>query len=156
MILNKPLPRWAFILSKFAAQSLVYVAAFAVAELFAYGYTVYLFKSFSLGVFTLLNFLLLMWLLCFVAITTLASTVSKGIGMAAGVSLAGAVVILLSVQIPKYGAISPQALMSWAGLLAQDQTFNIQTSNFTALGMAVVLIIMAMVWAVGLFERQEI
>lgn len=156
MILNKPLPRWAFILSKFTAQALVYVAAFAVAELFAYGYTVYLFQSFSLGVFTLLNFLLLMWLLCFVAITTLASTVSKGIGMAAGVSLAGAVVILLSVQIPKYGAISPQALMSWAGLLAQDQVFNIKTANFTALGMAVVLIIMALVWAVGLFERQEI
>jgi uncharacterized membrane protein YhfC/ABC-type transport system involved in multi-copper enzyme maturation permease subunit len=156
MILNKPLPRWAFILSKFTAQAVVYVAAFAIAELFAYGYTIYLFETFSLAVFTLLNFLLLMWLLCFVAITTLASTVSKGIGMAAGFSLAGAVVILLSVQIPKYGAISPQALMNWAGLLAQDQIFNIQTSNFTALGMAVVLIIMAMVWAVGLFERQEI
>ena len=31
MILSKPLPRWAFILSKFTAQALVYTAAFLVA-----------------------------------------------------------------------------------------------------------------------------
>ena len=156
MILHKPLPRWAFILSKFMAQSIIYVAGFIIAEIFAYAYTVYLFQSFSLAVFSFMNFLLLMWLLCFVAITTLASTVSRSIGMAAGISLAGAVVILLSAQIPQYGAISPQALMNWAGMLAKDQAFNIQAANFTALGMSFVLIIMAMVWAVGLFERQEI
>jgi hypothetical protein len=34
--------------------------------------------------------------------------------------------------------------------------FNLQTSNFTALGAAVVLIIMALIWAVGLFEQQEL
>ena len=46
--------------------------------------------------------------------------------------------------------------MAWAGLLAKDQVYNAQTSNFTALGMSLVLIILCMVWAVGLFERQEI
>ena len=156
MILHKPLPRWAFILSKFTAQALVYIAGFVIAEMFAYGYTVYLFEPFSLGVFALLNFLLLMWLLCFVAVTTLASTIARSIGTAAGISLGGAIIIMLSGQIPNYGAISPQSLMTWAGLLAKDQVYSAQTSNFTALGMSLVLIILCMVWAVGLFERQEI
>jgi len=40
--------------------------------------------------------------------------------------------------------------------LGNELSFNLQTSNFTALGAAVVLIIMALIWAVGLFEQQEL
>ena len=156
MILHKPLPRWAFILSKFTAQTLVYVAAFFIAEILAYVYILVLFEPVSFGVFSLINFLLLMWLLCFTAITTLGSTASRSIGTAAGISLAGSVVLMLSAQIPNYGSISPQALMGWAGILGNELSFNLQTSNFTALGAAVVLIIMALIWAVGLFEQQEL
>jgi len=97
-----------------------------------------------------------MWLLCFTAITSLGSTVSRSIGTAAGISLAGSVVLMLSAQIPNYGSISPQALMGWAGILGKELSFNLQTSNFTALGAAVVLIIMALIWVVGLFEQQEL
>ena len=156
MILHKPLPRWAFILSKFTAQSLVYVAAFLIAEILAYVYILVLFEPISFGLFTIINLLLLMWLLCFTAITVLGSTVSRSIGTAAGISLAGSVVLMLSAQIPNYGNISPQALMGWAGILGSELSFTLQTSNFTALGAAVVLIIMALIWAVGLFEQQEL
>lgn len=156
MILHKPLPRWAFILSKFTAQTLVYVTAFFIAEILAYVYILVLFEPVSFGVFTIINFLLLMWLLCFTAITVLGSTVSRSIGAAAGISLAGSVVLMLSAQIPNYGNISPQALMGWAGILGSELSFNLQTSNFTALGAAFVLIIMALIWAVGLFEQQEL
>ncbi len=85
MILHKPLPRWAFILSKFVAQAIVFFFGFLIAELLAYGYTIYLFESFSLAAFTWMNFLLLTWLLVFVAITLLGSTVTKSVGAAAGV-----------------------------------------------------------------------
>ncbi len=156
MILHKPLPRWAYIVSKFVAQAVVYVIAFVVAEMFAYAYTWYLFGEISLTGFSVMNGLLLVWLLCFVAVTTLGSTVSKSIGTAAGVSLGGAVVLMLTAQIPKYGAISPQALMGWAGSIGKDLTLSLQSSNFTALGAAIVFMIMCMVWAVGLFEQQEI
>jgi len=156
MILHKPLPRWAFILSKFTAQSLVYVVAFFIAEILAYVYILVLFEPVSFGLFTIINVLLLMWLLCFTAITVLGSTASRSIGMAAGISLAGSVVLMLSAQIPNYGSISPQALMGWAGMLGSELSFTLQTSNFTALGAAVVLIIMALIWAVGLFEQQEL
>jgi ABC-2 type transport system permease protein len=156
MILHKPLPRWAFITSKFTAQALVYFVAFFIAEVLAYIYILVLFEPISFGLFTLINALLLIWLLCFSAITILGSTISRSIGVAAGISLAGAVVMMLSTQIPNYGSLSPQALMGWAGLLSSELSFNLQTSNFSALGAAVVLIIMALIWAVGLFEQQEL
>jgi uncharacterized membrane protein YhfC len=156
MILHKPLPRWAFITSKFTAQALVYLVAFFIAEVLAYIYILVLFEPISFGLFTLINALLLIWLLCFSAITILGSTISRSIGVAAGISLAGAVVMMLSTQIPNYGSLSPQALMGWAGLLSSELSFNLQTSNFSALGAAVVLIIMALIWAVGLFEQQEL
>jgi len=156
MILHKPLPRWAFILSKFTAQALVYLVAFILAEILAYVYILILFESISLSVFTTINILLLLWLLCFSAITVLGSTVSRSIGAAAGISLAGSVVLMLSAQIPQYGSVSPQSLMGWAGMLGNELTFNLQTSNFTALAAAVVLIIMLLIWAVGLFEQQEL
>ncbi len=156
MILHKPLPRWAYILSKFVAQAVVYIIAFSVAEIFAYGYTWYLFGEVSFVAFTVMNGLLALWLLCFVAVTTLGSTVTRSMGAAAGVSLGGAVLLMLSAQIPKYGVVSPQALMAWASGVGTTFTLDLQTANFTALGCAVVFIILCMVWAVGLFEQQEI
>jgi uncharacterized membrane protein YhfC/ABC-type transport system involved in multi-copper enzyme maturation permease subunit len=156
MILHKPLPRWAFLLSKFSAQALVFLAAFLIAEILAYIYIWVLFEPISLGLFTLINGILFLWLLCFSAITLLGSTVSRSVGAAAGISLAGSVILLLSAQIPRYGNLSPQALMNWAGMLASKLNFNLQTSNFSALGAAIVLIIMLLVWAVGLFEEQEL
>lgn len=156
MILHKPLPRWAFVLSKFTAQAIVYLAAFLLAEILAYAYILILFEPISFGLFTIINGLLLLWLLCFAAITILGSTVSRSIGTAAGISLAGSVVLLLSGQIPQYGALSPQALMGWAGILSSELQYTPQTSNFSAVGTAVVMIILLLVWAVGLFEQQEL
>ena len=156
MILHKPLPRWAFILSKFTAQTLVYLVAFFVAEILAYFYIMVLFEPIPFGLFTFINALLVLWLLCFAAITILGSTVSRSIGTAAGISLAGSVVLMLSAQIPNYGVISPQSLMGWAGLLGTNLQFSLDTSNFTALGASVVLIIMLLIWSVGLFEQQEL
>jgi uncharacterized membrane protein YhfC/ABC-type transport system involved in multi-copper enzyme maturation permease subunit len=156
MILHKPLPRWAYILSKFVAQMLVFLAGFIIAEILGYVYTIYLFGEVSLGVFTLINLLLFIWLMCFSAVTLLGSTVTRSIGAAAGVSLAGAVVIMVTGQIPQYGMISPQALMGWAAAISAEQAVLLQSSNFTALGTSVVLIILLLIWSVGLFERQEI
>jgi len=156
MILHKPLPRWAFVLSKFTAQSFLYLVAFFLAEILANVYILILFEPISFGLFTLINGLLFLWLLCFTAITILGSTISRSSGVAAGISLAGSVVLLLSGQIPQYGALSPQALMGWAGILSSELSFSLETSNFAAIGTAIVLMVLLLVWAVGLFEQQEL
>jgi len=46
--------------------------------------------------------------------------------------------------------------MGWAGILSSELSYSPQTSNFAAVGTAVVLIILLLVWAVGLFEQQEL
>ncbi|MEA3397920.1 MAG: ABC transporter permease subunit, partial [Chloroflexota bacterium] len=51
MILSKPLPRWAFLLSKFVAQVAVYVLALGIAALGAYYYTFILFGPVDVGSF---------------------------------------------------------------------------------------------------------
>ncbi|MEM5775869.1 MAG: YhfC family glutamic-type intramembrane protease, partial [Anaerolineaceae bacterium] len=103
LILTKPLPRWAFLVSKFAAQLVVYLLAFLVAGLGAYYYTVILFGAPDIGKFALINLILLMWLLTFVGVTLLGSVIGKSTGAAAGIGLALSVVLLLSGNIPNVG-----------------------------------------------------
>ena len=49
MILSKPMSRWAFVVSKFTAQAIVYTFGFAVAALGAAYYTTILFGPIDLG-----------------------------------------------------------------------------------------------------------
>lgn len=153
MILSKPLPRWAFILSKFVAQALVYLLAFALAAVAAYYYTLILFDGLALAPFFFGNFLLLVWLLTYVAVTLLGSTLTRTIGAAAGAALAGAVVLLLAGQLPNVGMLAPAGLVAWAAQLGLDTAV---AANGGALAMGVVLIVVCLVTAVAAFEVQEL
>jgi ABC-2 type transport system permease protein len=154
MILSKPMPRWAFVLSKFSAQSLVYASAFIVAGLGAYYYTVILFGSFDAAKFTGINLLLLLWLLTFVGAALLGSVIGSSIAAAAGIGLAISVVFLLAGSIPMYGSLMPNGLMVWASILGSNS--DKVAANAGALASGVVLIVLCLVWSVALFERQEI
>ena len=87
MILSKPMARWAFIASKFAAQFLVYLAGILLAAAGAYYYTLFLFGPLEVGSFLLLNALFLLWLLTFVALSLLGSTLGKSTIAAGGIGL---------------------------------------------------------------------
>ncbi len=154
MILSKPMPRWVFVLSKFFAQALVYASAFLVAGLGAYYYTVILFGPMDAAVFTGINLLLLEWLLTFVGAALLGSVIGSSIAAAAGIGLGISVVILLSGNIPQYGALMPNGLMIWASMLGANPDKVVANAGAVAAG--IVLILMCLVWSVALFERQEI
>jgi ABC-2 type transport system permease protein len=158
MVLSKPLPRWAFVLSKFTAQALVYLSAFMVAGLGAYYYTVVLFGGLDGGLFAGINLLLLVWLLVFVAAALLGSVIGSSIAMAAGVGLGICVAFLLAGSIPQYGALFPGGLIGWASTLGTSTagTATQIAANGGALAGCLVLIGMCLVWSVALFERQEI
>ncbi len=113
LILSKPLPRWAFVAAKFAAQGLIYAAAFALAAVGAYYYTSFLFEPLELGPFLFGNLLLLAWLLCFAAVTLLGSVIAPTTGAAAGIGFGGAVLLLLASYLPKVGALMPNSLIGW-------------------------------------------
>lgn len=154
MILSKPLPRWAFILSKFFAQVLVYFSAFSVSGLGAYYYTVLLFGGFDPIRFLGINLLLLVWLLTFVGAALLGSVIGPTTASAAGIGLGLSVALLLAGSIPTYGQLLPSGLMGWASQLGANADKIMW--NTGALAGGVVLITFFLLWSVALFERQEL
>jgi ABC-2 type transport system permease protein len=153
MILSKPLPRWAFILSKFVAQALVYLLAFLVAALGAYYYTWILFEPLQLGPFLLGNGLLFIWLLTFAGMTLLASTVAKSTSAAAGLALLMAILLLIGGSLPSIGALFPGGLVAWASTLGLA---GIAAANGGSLTASLVLILISLLTAIALFDNQEL
>ena len=154
MILSKPLPRWAFLLSKFTAQALIYLGAFLLAGFGAFYYTMLLFKPFAFWPFMLGNVLLLVWLLVFSAVSLLGSTIANNTGAAAGIGLGGAVILLIAGGIPQWGpAFFPGGLIVWASQLGVETAVS---PNAGALAANAVWIILMLVTAVAVFEQQEL
>ena len=153
MILSKPLPRWAFVVSKFVAQTAVYLLAFCLAALGAYYYTIILFGDFALGAFLWGNGLLLLWLSVYAAAALLGSTWANGTGAAAGIGLVVAVLFFVAGAIPQLAAFAPAGLVAWASQLGLAQTV---AANPGALAANSVLIILLLVASVALFEEQEL
>ena len=153
IILSKPLPRWAFLLSKFAAQGVVYFVALLLGTLATYYYTLVLFEPLALGPFLFGGFLLWLWTLVYTAVTLLGSTIAKSIGSGAGLALLGAVLLLILGSIPQVAQFFPGALVSWASQLGLPGDVPFSGAALAANG---VLILVFLITAVALFERQEI
>ena len=153
LILSKPLPRWAFLLSKFTAQALMYAAAFLLAALGAYYYTLILFEPFQFWPFVVGNGLLLLWLLTFTAVTLFASTLSRSSGAAAGGALLGAVLLLLLGSIPQLAPFAPAALVGWAGQLGLAAAVPPQGGAVVANTLLIILLLMG---SIAAFETQEL
>lgn len=153
LILSKPMPRWAFIMSKFTAQALVYALAFLFSALSAFYYTAILFKPLDFVPFMFGNVLLWVWLLAFAAITLLGSTIAPSIGAAAGIGLGGAVLILLADYVPYVGSLAPGKLVAWAGQLGLAANVS---PNAGALAATLVLIVVCLIAAIASFEIQEL
>jgi ABC-2 type transport system permease protein len=153
MILSKPIPRWAFVASKFAALGLVYGAAFSLAAFGAYYYTSILFEPLSLGPFLLGNLLLWIWMLVFAAVTLVGTVLARSSGAAAGIALLGSIMLLLSGSLPNIGPLTPNGLVSWAGQLGLGAPAPI---NGGALVTSVTLIVISLLTAIAIFEMQEI
>ncbi len=156
LILSKPLPRWAFVLSKFTAQTALYIAGFLVGMLGAYYYTLFLFGPVDLGAFAFSNLLLLAWLLPFVAITLLGSALTRTLPAAGGVGLAGSVALLLTGYLPKIGPLFPGSLLGWAtqvGMGVSDIPIAPQAGALAASG---VITLVCVLGALAAFERQEL
>lgn len=153
LIMSKLLPRWAFILSKFVAQAIVYGLAFVLAALGAVYYTSVLFEPFKFGPFMFGNVLLWIWMLTFAAVTLLGSTIANSTGVAAGIGFGGAVVLLVAGTIPRYGALAPAGLVGWASTLGLSGPI---AANGGALATGVVWIVVCLLVSISVFETQEL
>jgi len=153
MILSKPLPRWAFITSKFTVQVAVYLVAFVIAMIGTYYYTVVLFGPFDILILATISAILFIWLLTFASVTLLASVLARSTGAAAGLGLGFAIILLLSSYLPKVGPLTPGGLVAWANQLGSGMG---SAGNSGAVALAVVIILVSLLTSVALFEVQEL
>jgi ABC-2 type transport system permease protein len=169
MILSKPMPRWAFLASKFTSQTVMYLACFLLSGAGAYYYTWILFGPLNLDLFLLMNILLWLWVLSFVALALLGSTLGKTTVSAGGIGFVLSVAMMLAGSIPRYGALLPNGLTSWAEQAGQAATGIIPaassitaaatgpvTANGGALASTIILIVISLILSLGFFEQQEL
>jgi len=156
LILSKPMPRWAFVCSKFTAQTFVYVGGFGISTLCAFYYTWFLFGPVDVGAFLSSNLLLLAWFMTYVAVALTGSALTRSVGAAAGVGLGGAALLMLSGNLPRFGSLMPGGLIAWASQLGLGTSSDPVAANGGALAMALVLVVMCVLGAMAAFERQEL
>jgi ABC-2 type transport system permease protein len=161
MILSKPMPRWAFLAGKFVAQGVLYLGCFALSGAGAYYYTAILFGPPQPENFLLMNLLLWLWLMTFVALALLGSTLGKSTVGAGGIGAVLAVGMLLAGSIPRYGGLLPGALAGWAGQAGAEAAHAALSAGSSAasggaLASAAAAVVLSLVLAIGAFEQQEL
>jgi ABC-2 type transport system permease protein len=155
MILSKPAPRWAFVLSKFDALALIYLPALLIAGLGAGYYTNQLFDpGLTLGPFLLGVLLLWLWLMAIAALVLLGSALGRTTLMGAGLGLLVCVALFIVGAFPQPATLLPSGLVMWAAQLGVPEPVPI--NGWGALAGTLVLILFCLVAAVGVVERQEV
>src|SRR5258708_23687614 len=86
MMFSKPLPRWVFLATKFAALGLTFAAGLALAGAGAYYYSVLLFGPLDLAAWVGVNGLLLVYTLVYVGLTLLCSVLTRSQAAAGGLA----------------------------------------------------------------------
>jgi len=151
MMLVKPLPRWSFLLAKFAALAVTFAVSLALAGLGAYYYTALLFGPQDFGRWAALDGLLLVFVLVYVALTLLCSVVARSQAAAGGLALGLLIVLSISGAIPQVGRYLPGELVTWgANLMLGGEP------AWPALAVSLGLIGAALFAAWRLFETQEL
>ena len=152
MMLVKPLPRGTFLVTKFLALGLVFLASLLVASIGAYYYTVILFQPIDLGNWLIMNLMVWVYMLVYIALTVLFSTISRSQAAAAGISFG--VLILLAVvgSFGSMGTYLPSQLINWGGNLMAGVT----TAYWPAMAVSLGLILVSMVIAWLVFDKQEL
>jgi ABC-2 type transport system permease protein len=152
LMLVKPIPRSVFLLAKFLALGLTFAVGVVLAGVAAYSYTLLLFGPLSLAAWLALNGLLLVFLLVYVALTLLCSTLTKSQVVSGGLAF-GVIVVLSGLSaVPKLGKGLPGQLNTWAGNLVTGTA----EPAWIALGVSTGLIVAALLVAWQILEHQEL
>ena len=152
MMLVKPLSRATFILSKVSALGLSFLLSLLIAGLGAYYYTVLLFQPVDLGLWLALNLLLWVYMLVYIALTVLFSTLIRSQAAAAGLSFGMLLLMALVGSLGKLGEYLPAQLVTWGASLLTGST----ASYWPALAVSLGLIVASVVIALMAFRKQEL
>lgn len=152
LMLVKPISRGVFLTAKFLALGLTFTVGILLAGVAGYYYTMLLFESLSLPAWLALNGMLLLFILVYLALTLLCSTLTGSQVVSGGLAF-GVIVILSGLSaVPRLREVMPGQLNTWAGQLVAGGG----EPAWAALGVSVGLIVAALVVAWLVFERQEL
>jgi ABC-2 type transport system permease protein len=152
MILSKPMPRGSFLMAKFASLALTFTIAVAVAGVACYYYTYFLFGELNILNWLALNGLIILYILVYVAITLLYSTLTRTQYVAIGLSFGTLIVLGILGGLPGIGGNFPDALINNASMLMS----GLPITNWTGLWVSLGLIVVALITAWLAFRKQEL
>lgn len=152
LMLVKPLSRGAFLLAKFIALAVTFGVALAVSGLLGYIYTMLLFEAPALAPWLGLNALLWLYSLVYVAITLLASTLTRSQAVAAGIGFGALMLMGILSAIPGLDRYLPGQLVAWGAELFYPPVATYWPSVALSLGLIVLCLTVA--WLA--FRQQEL
>ena len=152
-VLTKPLSRAAFLTAKLVSLGLILTAGVAVGALATYWYTAILFTPIALGGFLAASLLVLLSLLVYASFTFLGSTLMNAQLPAAGIGLAGWIVVSILGISPRIEQYTPAGLLDPATQLALGLT---PQHLWVSIASNVALILVVLLFAWLSFRRQEL
>ena len=150
--LTRPVSRETFVLAKFAALTVTFIASLSIAAIGCWYYTDVLFEPLAWGPFLVLNGLMLIIFLVYMALSLLGSTLARSNGVAVGLAFIALIVIGLGGSLPTIGDYFPGRLFSWG----MTQMLGRIDSAWPAFWISLGLIAVALVTACLVFRRQEV
>ncbi len=152
MMLVKPLSRGAFMGAKFLALATMFAISLVLAGIACYYYTMLLFEAMDILRWLVLNTMIFFYTLVPVALTLLCSTLTKSQAAAGGIAL-GLIVIPGSIgSILGFGKYLPGELITWGTRLMLGDA----TTSWIAFGITIGLIVIPLLTAWLIFNRQEL
>lgn len=152
MVLSKPAGRGRFVLAKFAALALLFVAGLAAAGLGAYLYTSILFGDLSALAFLGANLLLALYLLLAAALTVMFSCLFRSSLAAGACGFAAMILLTLGTSLPRVGRYLPGMLTRWAQAAGDAPGFEARRALYVAAALSVLALLAG--WQA--FKRKEL
>jgi len=150
--LTRPVSRETFLLAKFTALTVMFLASQSLAAVGCWYYTQVLFEPLAWGPFLALNGLMLVVFLVYLSLALLASTIARSNAAAAGLAFLALVLVGGVGSLPRIGDYFPGKLFGWGAA----QMFGSADPAWGALAVSLGIVVAALLVAVLVLRRQEV
>ena len=152
LVLSKPMPRSIFLLAKFCALGTTFLLAFLAAGLSCYYYTYVLFGALDPMAWLILNGLLLLYVLVYVALTLFFSTLTRTQYIAIGGAFGALIFFGILSSLPGMNAYLPDGLVTNASMIMSGG----QVNGWQSIWVSTAILLAALGGAILVLRRQEI
>ncbi|MBC7341275.1 MAG: ABC transporter permease subunit [Clostridia bacterium] len=155
MMITKPVPRWAFITSKYVVSAGLVLLSTALSYAACLYYTLLIFHETHLATSLAATLLAMIFYLLVLALTLLASTVGRSLALSGGIAIAGVLLLSLLPQLnPWLAHYSPGALIGYQAKLVEGSV--VLADTLPAVGITLALTVVLVALSVLIFGRQEL